>query len=63
MPLILKDSASVKKASERLKEAGYWALPIRPPTVPKGEARLRFSITYDHPRALLDALTAEIKKI
>jgi 8-amino-7-oxononanoate synthase len=34
--------------SKALAERGYLALPVRPPTVPEGGARLRFSLTAAH---------------
>ena len=50
-----EDDAAVRLAL-RLQEAGYLALPIRPPTVPPGTARVRLSLTaalsWDDLRAL-----------
>lgn len=44
VPAILgKDEAAVSKAAE-LRNAGLLVFPIRPPTVPPGTARLRFSL-------------------
>lgn len=41
VPYILgSNAAAINKATE-LREAGFYALPIRPPTVPKGSARIR----------------------
>ena len=45
IPVVLGDIARTKTASEKLREAGFWVYPIRPPTVPEGESRLRFSVT------------------
>lgn len=33
--------------AEELQRKGFYCLPVRPPTVPKGTARLRFSLTAD----------------
>ena len=48
-------SASASTA-ERFRAAGFHVLPIRPPTVPEGTARLRFSLTADLPDADFDRL-------
>ena len=45
VPVVLGDAARTVRASEMLKDAGFWVAPIRPPTVPEGESRLRFSLT------------------
>lgn len=54
-----ENSAAVKKAEE-LQRAGFYVLPVRPPTVPEGTARLRFSLTADigedEIRRLLEAI-------
>lgn len=44
VPVILGSDAAAVSASETLQASGYWALPIRPPTVPPNTARLRFSL-------------------
>ena len=44
-PFLIGDSEKSVAISEQLKEMGYYALPIRPPTVPEGSARIRISLT------------------
>jgi 8-amino-7-oxononanoate synthase len=63
VPVIFGDSESAVKISRDLQEKGYWALPIRPPTVPEGEARIRFSLTYHHTKDILEKLVDDISKI
>lgn len=43
VPLVLGDAARAVAASRRLHEAGFLVRAIRPPTVPEGTARLRFT--------------------
>jgi len=61
VPLIIEGTEEAAGLSERLKGAGYWALPIRPPTVPEGESRIRFSLTYNHTKDILRGLVDEIR--
>ena len=48
MPLILGEAASVLDASAVLEQEGFLVTAIRPPTVPEGTARLRFTFTAEH---------------
>ncbi|MGR3807815.1 8-amino-7-oxononanoate synthase [Pasteurella testudinis] len=65
VPYILGDNAAAVASAERLQKCGFYCLPIRPPTVPNGTSRIRFSLTADISQAELDQLltmlTAEKK--
>lgn len=63
IPLIIGDNAKTAEFAAWLQEKGYWVLPIRPPTVPKGEARLRFSLTYYHNKEILTKLLDDIASL
>jgi 8-amino-7-oxononanoate synthase len=63
VPLIVGDAEKATAMSERLMEKGYWALPIRPPTVPQGQSRLRFSLSYHHNKQVLQDLTDQTGKM
>ena len=45
IPLIVGENAAAVALSEKLRSAGILVFAIRPPTVPLGTARLRFSLT------------------
>jgi 8-amino-7-oxononanoate synthase len=63
VPLILGDSEKTNNLSYELRHRGYWVLPIRPPTVPIGKARLRFSLTYHHTKEILEKLIDDICRL
>ncbi len=44
VPVLIGSDNAVLTLSESLKEHGFLALPVRPPTVPEGTARFRFSL-------------------
>lgn len=63
IPLLIGSNTKAVEFSEKLKEKGYWVLPIRPPTVPVGEARLRFSLSFSHKKEVLEGLINDISSI
>jgi glycine C-acetyltransferase/8-amino-7-oxononanoate synthase len=48
VPLEVGDAAATMELCERLLERGVFAQGIRPPTVPEGSSRLRFSVMATH---------------
>lgn len=68
-PVVMGSDTSALKASEILMKKGFWVTAIRPPTVPEGSARLRFTFTAEHTEKhvseLLDAMSdlAEMTEI
>jgi len=62
VPLTIGDARASAVISRHLVKKGYWVLPIRPPTVPVGQSRLRFSLTYHHSRKVLQQLIDEIAR-
>lgn len=60
IPLVTGTTADTLEAGRQLKENGLYAVPIRPPTVPRGLGRIRFSLRSDHSEEhvarLLDAV-------
>jgi len=63
VPLIVGDSNKAVRLSHELEQHGYWVLPVRPPTVPTGQARLRFSLTFHHSRQVLEKLANQLVEI
>ncbi|MGH6692849.1 MAG: aminotransferase class I/II-fold pyridoxal phosphate-dependent enzyme, partial [Gammaproteobacteria bacterium] len=55
-PLILGDEGRALALSQHLFERGYWVAAIRPPTVPKGTARLRITMSASHSESQIDGL-------
>ncbi len=64
VPLLLGDAEAALKAQRLLEDEGFLVAAIRPPTVPPGTARLRFTFTAAHPDAeigrLADIVAAKI---
>jgi len=56
VPLMAGTNHAALALSKRLREAGFFAAAIRPPTVPAGTARLRLAFTAAHTEADIDAL-------
>ena len=44
VPVIIGDNDRTVKIAIKLRNEGFWILPIRPPTVPEGASRLRISL-------------------
>ncbi len=55
-PLLLGSNEAAQRASESFLARGILAPAIRPPTVPRGRSRLRFSLSAAHEKAQLERL-------
>ncbi len=62
VPVIVAEPAFAMKAYEDLKSEGFLVHPIRPPTVPEGTARLRFSFSAAHKDADVERLAEMVRK-
>ncbi|MBO8465441.1 MAG: 8-amino-7-oxononanoate synthase [Bacteroidetes bacterium] len=49
IPVITGDSGKAILKAKNLQDAGFYVLPVRPPTVPVGSSRLRLSMTANIP--------------
>ena len=47
VPMVAGESATALQIAKELQRKGFYALPVRPPTVPEGTSRIRFSLTAD----------------
>lgn len=56
IPVIIGGNSETEQMCKRLFDAGYFTLPIRPPTVPEGTSRIRISLTTDIEGKDLDKL-------
>ena len=62
-PMLVGGSAEALAASEFLFQQGFWVSAIRPPTVPKGSARLRITLSVDHSTSQIDQLLDALRKV
>jgi 8-amino-7-oxononanoate synthase len=62
IPVIIGNSEKTLIAAKELETKGFFILAIRPPTVPKGAARLRISVQSGHTQEQLENLCGAIEK-
>lgn len=63
VPLVVGAEQAALNASALLEDAGFLVTPIRPPTVPAGTSRLRFTFTAEHTDAQIDALATAVNRL
>jgi 8-amino-7-oxononanoate synthase len=61
VPLVLGSEKKAVQAAEKIAKHGFWVGAIRPPAVPKGTARLRFTFSALHQAADISRLVAAIR--
>jgi 8-amino-7-oxononanoate synthase len=62
VPLVIGEAEATLKASKLLDAEGFLVIAIRPPTVPAGTARLRFTFSAAHPDAEIERLAAVVRR-
>lgn len=64
-PVVVGESEKALALASGLQKRGYWVTAIRPPTVPKGSARLRVTLSAQHSEAqvvgLVEALAEALR--
>jgi 8-amino-7-oxononanoate synthase len=63
VPVVLGDARRTLDASARLEAEGFLVTAIRPPTVPRGTARLRFTFTAEHDPADVRRLAGVVRAL
>jgi 8-amino-7-oxononanoate synthase len=61
VPVLIGEADRALDASRMLEDEGYLAVAIRPPTVPDGTARLRFTFTAQHPDDAIERVAALVR--
>ncbi|MDA0306211.1 MAG: aminotransferase class I/II-fold pyridoxal phosphate-dependent enzyme [Proteobacteria bacterium] len=61
VPIVIGDTERTMAAARMLEDEGFLVVPIRPPTVPEGTARLRITFTAAHDDADIERLADIIK--
>lgn len=54
VPIVIGENEITIKVADRLQKEGIAAIPVRPPTVPENEARIRFTVTAAHTKQELE---------
>jgi len=63
VPVIIGDTDKTLRISRQLLKEGFFAVAIRPPTVPKNSARLRISLNDAHTDEDIEQLLNSLKKL
>ncbi len=62
-PVVLGSEGRALAAAAGLRERGFYARAIRPPTVPRGTSRLRVALTAGHTPAQVDAFLGALDEV
>jgi len=63
VPMIVGDEKAALDASAALEACGFLVMPIRPPTVPAGTSRLRFTFAAEHTDDQITALAGAVNDL
>jgi len=62
-PIMIGDDAEAMEWSQQLEQVGILVIAIRPPTVPKGSARLRITLSASHSLEQIEQLLSALAHI
>jgi 8-amino-7-oxononanoate synthase len=62
-PVLLGSSEAALRAQRELLKTGFCVVAIRPPTVPRGSARLRVTLSAAHTEAQVDSLVEALSRV
>ncbi|MDE2449607.1 MAG: 8-amino-7-oxononanoate synthase [Gammaproteobacteria bacterium] len=62
-PIPLGSAQAALAAQQALREAGFWVVAIRSPTVPAGAERLRITLTAGHHESQVDDMVEALRRI
>jgi len=62
-PLVVGSDEKALQMASALRENGFFVPAIRPPTVPEGTARLRFTLSAAHSEAMIEKLTTCLRAL
>lgn len=62
IPIVIGESEKAVMVAEKIQQEGFFVLPVRPPTVPKGTARLRISLSASHKKEDIIRLISILEK-
>lgn len=62
-PIVIGDNHATLRVAEALYARGLWVPAIRPPTVPRGSARLRVSLSAAHTPEQVGALVDALREL
>jgi 8-amino-7-oxononanoate synthase len=62
-PIPLGSAQAALAAQQALRDAGFWVVAIRSPTVPAGSERLRITLTAGHHESQVDALVEALSRV
>ena len=62
-PLVIGSDKQALALASQLRDVGFFVPAIRPPTVPEGTARLRFTITASHSTEQIEQLTGCLNRL